>query len=454
MAATGPSCHRGVGHRRYCNSCRAGADAVYAITLDTSGACHSRERATRCVRTFQRYRHLAGRLERRVCGRSELGTRQLYLRPVDGFDVTPLEGTEGNPEQPFFSPDGEWVGYVERGSRLERVSVRGGPPEDIASVAFICGASWGVDGTVVFNQSYTSGGGLWRVPATGGEPVALTDPFSRDEFSHEWPMVLPGGDVALFVIRTQSRYGDTQIAVLSLDTGEQDVLVQRGTNPRYTASGHIVYAVDSTLMAVPFDLDQLEVTGPPGSVLEHVLTKEDGSANFSVADDGTLVFVPGEAEVRSGSPARMLVWLDREGREEPLNVDPRPYYVLDISPEGAHVAIDILVPGNRDVWLLDIGREEVRPITFDPGEDSYPVWTADSKRVIFRSGRGGQANLFWRAADGTGTVDRLTESDNYQTPRSVTPDGTRLLFDGFEQGDRYPFIRRPKSCGATAIERV
>ena len=374
-------------------------------------------------------------------GLSEAGTRQLYLRSLDGFELTPLEGTEGNPRGPFFSPDGDWVGYEHRdqdassSAGLKRVSVFGGPPETISSVGDLHGASWGVGGTVVFSQGGARGR-LWQVPATGGEPVPLTDPFASEaRVSHEWPMVLPGGEAVLYAIRTLSDDAfDWQIAVLSVETGEEDVLIRRGTSPRFVSSGHIVYAVDGTLMAVPFDLDQMDVTGIPTPVLEEVLTKTDGSANFSVADDGTLVFVPGEAQVRTGAVApRTLVWVDREGREEPLNVEPRPYYVLDVSPDGTQAAISIAGLGTSDVWIVDIGREEVRRLTFDPGGDSYPVWTSDSQRVIYRAERGGQANLFWRAADGTGTVDRLTESDNYQGPRSVTPDGTQLLL-----GDRDP----------------
>ena len=212
--------------------------------------------------------------------------------------------------------------------------------------------------------------------------------------------------------------------MLNLRTGEQKVLVVGGSHPRYVPTGHIVYGVAGTLRAVGFDLRRLEVRSDPVPVLQRVVTKGGGAANFSVAHDGSLVYLAGD--VQSGAE-RVLVWVDRQGREEPINAPPRAYSYPRISPDGTKVAVDIRDREN-DIWIWDLARATLTRLTFDPDLDRFPVWTPDGRRIAFSSMRAGASNLFWQAADGTGPVERLTESANEQNPTSFSPAGTPLVF--------------------------
>ena len=216
---------------------------------------------------------------------------------------------------------------------------------------------------------------------------------------------------------------NAQIAVLDLTTREQKILIRGGSHARYVPTGHLVYGVGGTLRAVAFDLRRLEVVGTPVPVLEQVMTTAAG-AHMSISDDGTLVYVPGGVQA---APARTLVWVDRQGREEPLKAPPRAYLYPRLSPDGTRVALDVR-DQELDIWIWDLARETLTRFTFDPRADTHPVWTPDGQRVVFRSQRAGPHNLFWQAADGTGAVERLTESPNQQHGPAFSPDGTRLVF--------------------------
>ena len=334
----------------------------------------------------------------------------------------------------FMSPDGASVGFVTAtGGLLQRVSVFGGPAVTICSLSGVLlggfGASWGADDTIIFGTRQP--GGLWRVSAGGGEPEELTTPNAElGEVNHHRPEILPGGRAVLFTIIHAGSIENAQIAVLDLETGAQTVLVPGGSNPRYSPTGHIVYGVGSTLRAVGFDLDRLAVTTNALPVLDGVITKGSGAANFSFSRDGTLVYVPGTGVTGSG-PQRTLVWVDREGREEPLALDPGGYERPRVSPDGTRVAVDVSGPEGRDVWTSDVARGTRSILTPDPAADERPLWTLDGERVVFQSDREGLSGLFWKAADGRGAVEPLlTVEDAPQvvTPYDWSPDGNELIF--------------------------
>jgi len=175
---------------------------------------------------------------------------------------------------------------------------------------------------------------------------------------------------------------------------------------------------------VAFDRDRLEVMGTPVPVLEQVVTTASGAVDVAVAANGTMVYVPGRGGVGA---ARSLVWVDRMGREEPVPAPVRAYQYPRISPDGTRVALDVR-DQDLDIWIWDFARLTFTRLTFDPGGDEYPVWMPDSRRVVFGSGPPNAQNLFWKAADGTGSADRLTQSPNDQDAQSVTPDGNLLVF--------------------------
>jgi serine/threonine-protein kinase len=290
------------------------------------------------------------------------------------------------------------------------------------------GATWGEDDMITFGTQ--SKGGLRQIPAGGGASKSLTTlDEARKESNHEQPELLPGGKAVLFTIRHLGGALDkAQIAVRHLGTGEQRVLVSGGSYPKYVPSGHIVYAFAGTLRAVPFDLDTLTVTGNPVGVLERVSILASGAADVAVARDGSLVYATGN---QAGAPPRTLVWVDRQGREEAIPAPVRTYQHPRLSPDGTKVALDIR-DQELDIWVWDFTRTTFTRLTFDPRLDGVPVWTPDGKRIAFASDQSGTRNLFWRAADGTGPVERLSEGEN-QSPLSFSPDGTRLVL--FNNGD-------------------
>ena len=360
------------------------------------------------------------------------GQSLLAVRAID--DLAPRLLRVGSiARAPFISPDGAWIGFSdETEGTLKKVSILGGPAVRIALTGAgalgIAGASWGDDDTIVFGTAASKG--LWRVAASGGTPTQVTT-LKPGEVNHAWPEVLPSGRAVLFTILSGA-VENAQIAVLNVATGQYRVLVPGGSFPRYSPSGHIVYAIGGTLRAVPFDLARLEVTGTPVPVLDGVVTKNGnvaylrGAADFALARDGSLVYLSGSGNP-SGLPQRTLVWVDRQGRETPITASPHAYAHPRLSPDGTFAALsaDDL---ERDIWVADLGRTTLSRATFDPGQDLYPVWTPDGRGLIFSSSRAGYRNLFRQAADGTGAPERLTESTNMQNATAMSPDGRRLIF--------------------------
>ena len=304
---------------------------------------------------------------------------------------------------------------------MKKVSIHGGPPVTLSPAAGFLGASWGLDDTIIFAEVRT--GGLLRIPAAGGTPESLTT-LEEGELDHRWPEILPGGTAVVFTVVQGGGSATMQIDLLRLDTGERTLLVSGGSYPRYAPSGHLVFGLDGTLRAVPFDLTSLTVTGDPVPVLEGVTTTGQGAAQASFASDGTLVYVPG---VAGSGRQRTLVWVDRDGTEELLAAAPREYTYPRISPDGRQVAVSV-DDEEDDIWAWGLARETLRRLMFTPGRDSYPVWTPDGQRVAFSSPRDGVGDIYWKAADGTGTVERLTDSPNIQHPQAFTPDGSHLAF--------------------------
>ncbi|MGH6692691.1 MAG: TolB family protein, partial [Gammaproteobacteria bacterium] len=246
---------------------------------------------------------------------------------------------------------------------------------------------------------------------------------------HYWPELLPGGSAVLFtIVPTSGGMAAAQIAVLNVETGEQKVLLRGGSSPRYVPTGHIVYGAAGTLWAVAFDLGRLEVRSDPLPVVQDVVMKPSGAASFGVGRDGSLVYRAGT--IAGDFPrARTLVWVDRQGREEPIKAPPRLYSNPRLSPDGTKVAVEVFVSNQDvDVWTWHLANHTLTRLTFGAGQDQTPVWTPDGQRIAFSSSRAGSDdNLYWQAADGTGVAERLVEGTD-AFPTSFSPDGTQLLF--------------------------
>jgi Tol biopolymer transport system component len=221
-----------------------------------------------------------------------------------------------------------------------------------------------------------------------------------------------------------SNWTTAQIAVQSVGTGERRSLIPVGTQPRYAFSGHLVYAQGGNLMAVPFDPQRLAVVGDAVPVVEGVLqSPTTGDAQYSVSATGSLVYVPGGVQA---TPLR-LVWVNRNGAEQPVAAPARAYQNPRLSPDGQRLAVTI-TEQEAQTWLYDLSRETLTRFTFEGNSNQYPAWTPDGKRIAFRSNKEGLLNLFWQLADGSGGVERLSTSESSQTPNSWSPDGQLLAF--------------------------
>jgi eukaryotic-like serine/threonine-protein kinase len=293
------------------------------------------------------------------------------------------------------------------------------------------------------------------VSDAGGTPQALTR-LEKGETDHDWPEFLPGGKTVLFAAGTSSdNWTNAQVAVQSLGTGERRNLVQGGMYPNYAPSGHLVYAQGGSLMAVPFDPQRLAVTGTAIPVLEGVLqSTSSGDAEYSFSATGSLVYVPGGVQVQATQ--RRLVWVSRNGAEQPLAAPAHDYRLPRLSPDGRRIALVNDEPETQ-VWLYDLSRETLSRFTFEGNDNIFPVWTPDGKWIAFNSNKEGSAhNIFWLLADGSGGLERLTTSEYGQAPSSWSPDGQLLAFVEFNpttgadiwvlrMGDRkaQPFLRTP-----------
>ena len=351
--------------------------------------------------------------------------RQLYVRRIAELEATAVRAADRFFD-PFISPDGAWIGFIDDTERaLTKISVRGGPPVQICELqSDTRGATWGSDGTIIFATA-ASNGGLFRVSALGGAPTAVTTPDSEaGEIGHRWPQLLPGENAVLFTIFDESLTPErAKIAVLNLETGTRQILVQGGSNAQYSPTGHLVYGAEGRLWAVPFDLASHEVTGAAEPVLDGVVTKPSGAVNFGLSEDGSLVYVTGAAD---GGVQRTLAWVDRQGREEPLSAPPRPYQGSRISPDGTQVAFDLYDQDN-DIWIWSIAGETMTRLTFSPDNDVAPEWTSDGRGILFGSAREGLPQVFRKEADGTGTVERLSDSSKGMLPRVASADGRYVV---------------------------
>ncbi|MBI4265076.1 MAG: PD40 domain-containing protein [Acidobacteria bacterium] len=344
---------------------------------------------------------------------------RLYLHAMDQLGATPIRGVEGG-RSPFFSADGQWIGFWQ-GGQLKKISITGGAPVVLCAADSPWGASWGADDVILFGQGPK---GIMRVYGSGGTPEVL---IAADEGqSVHGPVMLPGGRAVLFTLLAQGgNWDQAEIVVQSLDSGDRRVLVRGGRDARYVATGHLVYALETTLLAVPFDADALEVAGGPVPLVEDVANAAGitGAAHFALAADGTLVYVGGVAALARRTPA----WVDRQGREEAIKAPPRAYRYPRLSPDGTRVALD-LRDEQQDVWIWHLAGETLTRLTLDPANEQYGVW-ASNERIVFGSPRAGSAtNLFMQSADGTGAAERLTESQRTQFPMAVSLDGSRLVF--------------------------
>ena len=346
---------------------------------------------------------------------------RLHVRTMASGAIVDIPGGDGAFE-PFFSPDDQWIGFFANG-KLKKALANGGAAQTLCDAVAPMGGAWGPDDTIYFAPFNTSG--LWSVSSAGGTPKAITS-LNRGtgETSHRWPHVLPGGTAILFTIWTGPGWDEHELQVLTLATGERRNITRGATAGQYVASGHIVYSRADVLMAVPFDLSRLQATAAPYELRERVL-EEDGS-EFAVSATGLLAYVA----VSPQRLQRQLVWVDGNGHVDEIPASPRPYLDPAVSPDGRLAVVSVQGPV-QTLWVYDFARRTLTPLTSaNVGSSQAPVWTPDGTRLAYRGTRHGFRNLFVRSGDGSDDEERLTTSENLQTPSSWTPDGKKPRLHG------------------------
>jgi eukaryotic-like serine/threonine-protein kinase len=342
----------------------------------------------------------------------DAGTRQLYLRRLDEFDTVPVRGTVGATAI-FFSPDGRSVAVIQTDQTMKKVSLDDGLVATLAhEVDYTTGGAWGADDRITFGRR----GALWQMHMSGGVATQLTTLDAENgELLHTFPAAVAGGKGLLFATVTGAGRGAAQIETLSLATGipRRQKVVDAGTSPAYVASGHLIFFREGTLLAAPFDEDRLRVMGPGVKLIDQIGVTTAGAPMLAVSRSGSMAYMSGTAESR-------LVWVSRDGLEQPLTDTGRQYVFPRLAPDGKH----IVVSAGGDLWVQDTVRPTLARLTTEATTgNSYGVWTPDG-RVVLRTNRG----LYLMEADGSGRSQRIPETTTADYPNSVSPDGETLIF--------------------------
>jgi serine/threonine-protein kinase len=343
------------------------------------------------------------------------GVQRLATRLLDQAQATLLPGTEGG-QNPFFKPDGQWIGFT-ADSQLEKTSIQGGAPVKLSNVAAISfGASWGYGGNIFMATSSLVP--LSIIPGEGGTRQGLTKLRSA-EITHRWPQALPGGGAVLFTASPTTQFDEAIIEAISLKTGQVKTLVRGGYYGRYLPSGHLVYVHQGALYGVRFDPDRLDVSGTPVPLAADLAADPTtGNGRFDFSMTGTFVYAAGK-----GITPPQAVWLDASGKTQSLLAN--QFMLLPrLSPDGKKLAFT--GPG-PDIYIHDLERDTTEQLTFSHSANA-PIWAPDGRHIIYESSGRGMI-IYWMRADGTGDPQLLLDSpENAVTAWSISPDGRRLIY--------------------------
>jgi Tol biopolymer transport system component/predicted Ser/Thr protein kinase len=381
-----------------------------------------------------------------------VANQQLYLRAMDQLEAQPIRGTNEDPMEPVFSPDSQWLAYfvpageVNSGSAwvLKKIAVAGGAPLTLCRLPVApFGASWS-NGTIAFAINTPNSSSAQAIPDSGGSLRALVTGDPKKEQVMQ-PQLLPDGKHLLFVSvpASANSAGEAQIVVQRLDGKERRTLISGGSAPRILPSGQLLYIHAGTLLGAPFDISRLAVTGGPVPLVEGITeTPTTFSGQFAISPDGTLAFSPGGY---GAGGERVMVWVDRQGHEEPISAKPRAYAYARLSPDGTKIATSSIDKDN-DIWVFDLAKNTLTRLTFGPTVEAHPAWTPDSKNVFFSSSASNPgatnspADIFRKAADGTGKMEALTQHLQGGYPLSISPDGKMLVFRKFGASAGFLFL--------------
>ena len=367
---------------------------------------------------------------------AEAAKSQLFMRRIDELDSSPIVGTEGG-ITPFLSPDDRWVGFWADG-RLKKVSVDGGVSQDLCEGSD-SGASWGVDDRIIFADTNF---GLSAVAASGGEPENITTPDeAREEHDHRLPSCLPGARGILFTVMQATLDQTPQVALLIDRSREWEILLEDASHAQYVPTGHVVFLRRGVLMAIPFSLSDLETKGQPVPIISNVMQSlsytsgNTTAGQYGISRSGSLIYAAGGT---TPDWRNSLVWVDKEGNDEPASSNFDQHFTPRLSPNGQKIVYQTIYTRNQ-IYICDTQRDISSPFVSE-ASSHFPVWTPDGKRIIYERRDSDQSSLFSKSVDTSSPMEELIVSappEHDYFPSSISPDGNRLAIVGrFEgQGD-------------------
>jgi serine/threonine-protein kinase len=361
---------------------------------------------------------------------------QLFVRNLSEWRSREIHGTE-NGFQPFFSPDGSWLAFTQYSEAtnsyfLKKVRLDGGDPETLCECVALWGAAWSPEGFIILGSR---AGGLRRLSESGGEPEPLTTLDQESgEVSHRLPHLLPDGKGLLYTVPLESDTlgKEARIHALSLEDGRVLELVN-GWDGRFVPTGHLVFGQEANLMAVPFDPLSFEIGSPEALVLEGVTHSlytanpdlRTGAVQLSFSQSGLLAYAAGGVfpEIRNS-----IVWVDRDGREEILEIEPRNYLTLRLSPNSDRILLSTIYPPH-DVWLYDLNRKTMRRQTFK-GSGRYGIWGPGTDHLTYSSALEGLRALMVKAVDSGPVEPEVLQPGevHFIRPGRWTADGGLLTY--------------------------
>jgi serine/threonine-protein kinase len=352
-------------------------------------------------------------------GRGPGQPTRIWIRDLDRLRATAIPETEGA-SSPVFSPDGRAVAFLQA-SAIRTAPTAGGPPTTLTDGIggdFAGALSWGDDGFI-----YLAHRGLFRVPMSGGdlEAVGARDSLGR---WHLHPEVLPGSRVVVFSLGLNETRVTNELAAVDLESGAMRVLGS-GVMARYMTTGHLaIVEADGSLSIALFDEDRLEITGPVRKLDLDIRIWEWGATDLSLSPSGTLVYTTGSAE-----PRRQVVWVDRNGFEQPL--DPAwfgPYESVALSPDGSRLAVGTGFGAEPQLWIRTLETGAVARLTLEGTLNRRPVWSDDGETLTFISQRGGNRDLYRKRADGLGEAEVVLDLERHVDEHDWSADGEWLVY--------------------------